>query len=138
MTSIDPRFDALMRGEDGIRFWQTLGIEPVFAEVGHVRLALEHRTPLGTFGRDHVMHGGAVASLIDSAEPRTRSKRCKSSRAVSMIERASSAADLSWPTNGTISASSIARSARRSASAMSTRYNTKSNAANATRSEEHV
>ena len=66
MSTIDARLNTLIRA-DGIRFWETLGIEPVFAEPGHVRLQLEMKTALGTFGRDHVMHGGAVASLIDSA-----------------------------------------------------------------------
>lgn len=51
---------------DEIAYWKTLGIAVVDVEQGHVRLRLEMRPGLGT-RRAEVMHGGAVASLIDAA-----------------------------------------------------------------------
>ncbi len=50
----------------GIAYWGTLGISVESAEVGHVRLRLAMRPPLGT-RRPEVMHGGAISSLIDAA-----------------------------------------------------------------------
>jgi uncharacterized protein (TIGR00369 family) len=51
---------------DEIAYWRTLGITVLDAESGHVRLRLEMRPELGTRRAD-VMHGGAIASLIDAA-----------------------------------------------------------------------
>lgn len=49
-----------------VAFWETLGIAVVEAEVGRAVLRLPHRPPLGT-RRPEVMHGGALATLIDAA-----------------------------------------------------------------------
>lgn len=54
-------------GAETIRYWQHLGISIHSIEVGRLRLALPMRPELGTYRRDHVMHGGAIASLIDAA-----------------------------------------------------------------------
>ncbi len=51
---------------DEIAYWRTLGITVESAEVGKVRLRLAMRDALGT-RRPDVMHGGAIASLIDAA-----------------------------------------------------------------------
>lgn len=51
---------------DEIAYWRTLGITVESAEVGKVRLRLTMRDALGT-RRPDVMHGGAIASLIDAA-----------------------------------------------------------------------
>ncbi len=51
---------------DEIAYWSTLGITVESAEVGKVRLRLAMRDALGTRRAD-VMHGGAIASLIDAA-----------------------------------------------------------------------
>lgn len=51
---------------DEIAYWRTLGITVEAAEVGKVRLRLTMRDALGT-RRPDVMHGGAIASLIDAA-----------------------------------------------------------------------
>ena len=50
----------------GVAYWQTLGITVESAEVGAVRLRLPMSPALGT-RRPEVMHGGAIASLIDAA-----------------------------------------------------------------------
>ena len=50
----------------GVAYWQTLGISVESAEVGLVRLRLPMSPALGT-RRAEVMHGGAIASLIDAA-----------------------------------------------------------------------
>ncbi len=50
----------------GVAYWQTLGITVESAEVGHVSLRLPITPALGT-RRPEVMHGGAIASLIDAA-----------------------------------------------------------------------
>ena len=55
-----------LAGSGNIAYWHTLGVRLVAIEEGHVRLALPMRPDLGTF-RPDVMHGGAVASLIDAA-----------------------------------------------------------------------
>lgn len=48
-------------------FWDTLGIEVVrIDEPGHAVLRLPMRPPLGTRRAD-VLHGGAIATLIDAA-----------------------------------------------------------------------
>ncbi|MDP6607404.1 MAG: PaaI family thioesterase [Dehalococcoidia bacterium] len=49
-----------------VAYWNTLGITVESAEYGHVRLHLAMRPDLGTRRRE-VMHGGAIASLIDAA-----------------------------------------------------------------------
>lgn len=53
-------------GADAIAYWRTLGIAVESAERGHVRLRLPMRAELGT-RRPEVMHGGAIASLLDAA-----------------------------------------------------------------------
>ena len=50
----------------GIAYWRTLGIVVESAEEGHVRLRLPMRAELGT-RRAELMHGGAIASLVDAA-----------------------------------------------------------------------
>ena len=50
-----------------VAFWETLGIELAGVEVGRVRLRLAMREDLRTFGERPMMHGGAIATLIDSA-----------------------------------------------------------------------
>ena len=67
MTSND--LDALLaRVHDGaVVYWKTLGITiDVVHEPGRVTLSLPMRPELGTRRAD-VMHGGAIASLIDAA-----------------------------------------------------------------------
>lgn len=49
----------------GVAYWQTLGISVESVEVGHVLLRLPMSPALGT-RRTDVMHGGAIASLIDA------------------------------------------------------------------------
>ena len=61
---IEPRLRELI-GE--VPFWQTVGISLDAAEVGRVRLRLAMREDLRTFGERRVLHGGAIATLIDSA-----------------------------------------------------------------------
>ena len=61
----DDRLRALIAADE-IAYWRTLGIEVVDAEPGHVRLRLAMQDALGTRRAD-VMHGGAIASLIDAA-----------------------------------------------------------------------
>jgi uncharacterized protein (TIGR00369 family) len=51
---------------ESVAYWQTLGITVDQAERGHVHLRLAMREALGT-RRPEVMHGGAIASLIDAA-----------------------------------------------------------------------
>jgi uncharacterized protein (TIGR00369 family) len=65
-TSEETRLRGLIEA-DTIKYWQTLGITIASIEVGRLRLALPMRPELGTYRRDHVMHGGAIASLIDAA-----------------------------------------------------------------------
>lgn len=48
-------------------FWVHLGIRMVEVEVGLATLTMSLQTELGTFGRPGVIHGGALASLIDAA-----------------------------------------------------------------------
>ena len=47
--------------------WQTLGITVVDAGDGRARVRLPITPGLGTYGRADVIHGGAIASLIDAA-----------------------------------------------------------------------
>ena len=56
------------RVDDGsVAYWTTLGIVvDRVVDVGHVVLSLPMRPALGT-RRANVMHGGAIASLIDAA-----------------------------------------------------------------------
>ncbi len=56
------------RIDDGsVAYWATLGIAvDAVHEAGHVTLSLPMRSDLGTRRAD-VMHGGAIASLIDAA-----------------------------------------------------------------------
>ena len=66
MTS---EFDGLLArvDPDGVAYWATLGIAvDAVHEAGHVTLSLPMRSDLGTRRAD-VMHGGAIASLIDAA-----------------------------------------------------------------------
>lgn len=51
---------------DQVAYWGTLGITVEDADTGRVRLRLAMRPALGT-RRAEVMHGGAIASLIDAA-----------------------------------------------------------------------
>ena len=44
-----------------------LGIEIVEADAGRALLRMPWADPLDTFRINHVMHGGAIASLIDAA-----------------------------------------------------------------------
>jgi len=68
-ANLEGNLDALLaRIDDGsVAYWATLGIvvDGVDA-VGRVRLSLPMRPALGT-RRPDVMHGGAIASLIDAA-----------------------------------------------------------------------
>lgn len=49
-------------------FWQHLGIRFVeAAEVGRATVVMPMRPEFGTVGRHDVIHGGAIASLIDAA-----------------------------------------------------------------------
>ncbi len=69
MTSTSPTPEELrVRVESRpVPFWQTLGIEVVrIDEPGHAVLRLPMRPPLGTRRAD-VLHGGAIATLIDAA-----------------------------------------------------------------------
>ena len=50
-----------------VAFWEALGIQLAEVEVGRVRLRLPMREDLRTFGERPLMHGGAIATLIDSA-----------------------------------------------------------------------
>jgi len=61
----DPTFLELI-APDSVAYWTTLGIVVDGAERGQVRLRLPMRDALGTRRAD-VMHGGAIASLIDAA-----------------------------------------------------------------------
>lgn len=61
----DERLRALIAADE-IAYWRTLGISVVDVAPGQVRLRLEMRPELGT-RRAEVMHGGAIASLIDAA-----------------------------------------------------------------------
>ncbi len=63
-AQIDPRLIELI---GKVPFWETIGIELDDAEVGRVRLRLAMREDLRTFGERRVLHGGAIATLIDSA-----------------------------------------------------------------------
>ena len=62
---MDPAMAKLVDA-DGIPYWSLLGIELVDAERGHVTLRLPMRPELAT-RRPGVMHGGAIASLVDAA-----------------------------------------------------------------------
>ena len=62
--NIEPRLLELI---GKVPFWETIGIELDDAEVGRVRLRLAMREDLRTFGERRVLHGGAIATLIDSA-----------------------------------------------------------------------
>ncbi len=69
MTSTPPTPEALRARVEArpVPFWDTLGIEVVRVdEPGHALLRLVMRPPLGT-RRAEVMHGGAIATLIDAA-----------------------------------------------------------------------
>ena len=61
---IDPRLVDLV---GAVPFWETLGIRLDDAQVGWVRLRLAMREGLRTFGERRVLHGGVIATLIDSA-----------------------------------------------------------------------
>ena len=62
---MDPAMAELVAA-DQIPYWSLLGIELVDAERGHVKLRLAMRPELAT-RRPDVMHGGALASLVDAA-----------------------------------------------------------------------
>ena len=62
---MDPAIEALVAATE-IRYWGLLGIELVEAERGRVTLRLAMRPQLAT-RRPDVMHGGALASLVDAA-----------------------------------------------------------------------
>jgi uncharacterized protein (TIGR00369 family) len=65
MTNDDARLRTLVNQETN-NFWNHLGILIEAVEVGYIRLRLPIRPEFGTYRREHVMHGGVVASLIDS------------------------------------------------------------------------
>ena len=65
MTDEESRLRALVNQETN-RFWNHLGIQVEAVEPGYVRLRLPMQPEFGTYRRAHVMHGGVVASLIDS------------------------------------------------------------------------
>jgi uncharacterized protein (TIGR00369 family) len=48
-------------------FWRHLGIRLAGAEVGRATVAMPIRPEFGTVGRPDVIHGGAIATLIDAA-----------------------------------------------------------------------
>jgi len=48
-------------------FWQHLGIRFVDADAGRGVVAMAMRPEFGTVGRPDVIHGGAIATLIDAA-----------------------------------------------------------------------
>ncbi len=62
---VDARLAELI-GAEGIAFWRTLGVTVVEAEPGRAVLALAMQPALGTL-RAEVMHGGAIATLVDAA-----------------------------------------------------------------------
>ncbi len=62
---MDPAIEALVAA-GRIPYWELLGIELVDAERGRATLRLAMRPELAT-RRTDVMHGGALASLIDAA-----------------------------------------------------------------------
>lgn len=64
-TSDEARLRALVDQHTN-RFWNHLGIVVDAVEEGFVRLRLPMQPEFGTFRREGVMHGGVVASLIDS------------------------------------------------------------------------
>ncbi len=64
--SIEPALLAFVAAE-GTPFWEYLGIRFVEAEVGRAVVAMPIRTEFGTVGRPDVVHGGAIATLIDAA-----------------------------------------------------------------------
>ena len=64
-SEIDPALREAINAT-GVPFWRTLGITLLTAERGLVRLHLPMRAELGT-RRPEVMHGGAIATLIDAA-----------------------------------------------------------------------
>ena len=69
MTSTPPTPEELRARVEArpVPFWDTLGIEIVrIDEPGHAILRLPMRPPLGTRRAD-VLHGGAIATLIDAA-----------------------------------------------------------------------
>lgn len=69
MTSTTPTPEELRARVESrpVPFWDTLGIEVVRVdEPGHAVLRLVMRPPLGTRRAD-VLHGGAIATLIDAA-----------------------------------------------------------------------
>jgi uncharacterized protein (TIGR00369 family) len=69
MTSTPPTPEVLRARVEArpVPFWDTLGIEVVSVdEPGHAILRLVMRPPLGT-RRAEVLHGGAIATLIDAA-----------------------------------------------------------------------
>jgi acyl-CoA thioesterase len=52
---------------DATPFWQHLAIRFVEAEVGRGVVSMPMRPEFGTVGRPDVVHGGAIATLIDAA-----------------------------------------------------------------------
>src|SRR5437773_6226948 len=56
-----------IRESESTPMWRTLGITVVDAADGVARVRLPMTAALGTYGRPNVMHGGAIASLIDAA-----------------------------------------------------------------------
>ncbi|HCU99565.1 MAG: thioesterase [Dehalococcoidia bacterium] len=62
---MDPTMENLVAA-DGIPYWSVLGIELVDVQKGKVVLRLPMRPELAT-RRPDLMHGGAIASLVDAA-----------------------------------------------------------------------
>ena len=63
--SDEARLRALVSQETN-RFWNHLGIVIEAVDEGFVRLRLPMQPEFGTYRREGVMHGGVIASLIDS------------------------------------------------------------------------
>ncbi|MGE0228004.1 MAG: PaaI family thioesterase [Dehalococcoidia bacterium] len=65
-TPIDPALLAWVAPEE-TPFWRHLGIRFVEAESGRAVVSMPHRPEFGTVNRPDVVHGGAIATLIDAA-----------------------------------------------------------------------
>lgn len=63
---IDPELLAWIAPED-TPFWRHLGIRFVEAEAGRAVVSMPQRPEFGTVNRPDVVHGGAIATLIDAA-----------------------------------------------------------------------
>ena len=64
--ALDPELLAWVAPED-TPFWRYLGIRFVEAEAGRAVVGMALRPEFGTVNRPDVVHGGAIATLIDAA-----------------------------------------------------------------------